>query len=462
MALLLGRLALALFVALPLEGLAVGFAWAAGIDADGVGDWLLHPSVGVGQVFAAVAVVCAAVPLALALQCVAMRALGRVRPGVVGRWTLAYVRIWLKTGILDAANTWLSGTLLWRVWLRAAGMKTGRNSEVGTILDTVPELVEVGAGTFFADGVYPAGPRVHRGTVTLAPTRLGDGVFLGNHAVVATGQTVPDGVLLGVCTAAGGAALRPGSSWFGHPPFELPNREVVAADRSVTHDPSWPRYVSRVAWEPLRFALPVVPVVLVVAWVEAVAAAAEVVSLPVLVFAVVPALDFGFAAVLCLLVLALKWLLLGRVRPGTHPLWSCRCSRWDFHYTVWEVYARGPLTALEGTLWLNWYLRAMGVRVGREVVLGSGFAHVVDPDMLAFADGATVSALFQAHTFEDRVLKIDRVTVGPGATLGGGAVLLYGADIGAGTRVGPHSVVMKRERLLPGRTYAGCPARPVW
>ena len=103
----------------------------------------------------------------------------------------------------------------------------------------------------------------------------------------------------------------------------------------------------------------------------------------------------------------------------------------------------------------------MGMKIGRRVVLGSGFAHVVDPDMLHFEDDATVSCQFQAHTFEDRVLKIDHVWIRRGATVGNNAVLLYGADIGAGARVAPHSVVMKRESLLAGRSYAGCPTRPV-
>jgi acetyltransferase-like isoleucine patch superfamily enzyme len=116
---------------------------------------------------------------------------------------------------------------------------------------------------------------------------------------------------------------------------------------------------------------------------------------------------------------------------------------------------------LEGTLLLSWYLRAMGVKIGCGVILGGGFSHVVDPDMLSFEDGATVSCQFQAHTFEDRVLKIDRVTIRRGATVGNSAVLLYGADIGAGAYVAPHSVVMKHETLLPGRSYSGCPTYPV-
>ena len=213
-------------------------------------------------------------------------------------------------------------------------------------------------------------------------------------------------------------------------------------------------------WELLRFALPLSPILLALAWLELLALAEERVSLPVLILGVVPVLDFGFIAGLCLLGLVLKWVLLGRVKPGVHPLYSCWCSRWEFHFTAWDLYTAGPLSALEGTLLLNWFMRAMGMRVGRNVVLGSGFAYLIDHDMLEFEDGATVSCQFQAHTFEDRVLKIDYVKIRKQGTVGSAAVLLYGAEIGAGAYVSPHSVVMKHERLLPHRAYAGCPTQP--
>jgi len=44
-------------------------------------------------------------------------------------------------------------------------------------------------------------------------------------------------------------------------------------------------------------------------------------------------------------------------------------------------------------------------------------------------------------------------------TVGANAVLLYGADVGTGATVAPHSVVMKRERLEPGVAYEGVPTR---
>jgi non-ribosomal peptide synthetase-like protein len=234
---------------------------------------------------------------------------------------------------------------------------------------------------------------------------------------------------------------------------------VVEADVGLTHRPSWPRYANRVFWELLRFALPLPPAGLALAWLWLVGLAEERAPLLVQAFGVVPALELGFLAALSGLGLALKWALLGQVRPGTHALWSVWCSRWDFNYTAWHQWAAGPLAALEGTLWLSAYLRALGATVGRGAVIGDPLALVVDPDMLTLEDGATVSGLFQAHTFEDRVLKIDRVRIGRGATVGAAAVLLYGADVGEGARVMGNSVVMKHERLQPHHAYVGHPTR---
>jgi non-ribosomal peptide synthetase-like protein len=216
-----------------------------------------------------------------------------------------------------------------------------------------------------------------------------------------------------------------------------------------------------VFWELLRFTLPVVPTLTLLFWFELLDAAEPAFSFPVFLFGMVPLVSVGLAAFLCLLVLVLKWALLGRVRPDIHPLWSCWCNRWDFLYMAWAFYARPVLSMLEGSLLLAWYLRAMGMQIGRRVAMMGGFAHVVDPDMLHFEDDTTVSCQFQAHTFEDRVLKIDHIWIRRGATVAGNAVLLYGADIGEETNVAPHSVVMKRESLLPNHRYAGCPTRPV-
>jgi carbonic anhydrase/acetyltransferase-like protein (isoleucine patch superfamily) len=81
--------------------------------------------------------------------------------------------------------------------------------------------------------------------------------------------------------------------------------------------------------------------------------------------------------------------------------------------------------------------------------------------MLRFDDYATVSCMFQAHSFEDRVLKLGFVDIGKRCTVGSGSVLMYGANVEDGARVGDNSVVMKHERLLSNHDYTGCPTRNV-
>jgi len=458
---LLARLGLIMVLATAMMFPAVVLALFHGIQADDLLRWLSNPSQSVSLILSLFLMVTLPLPLTVSIQALLIRSLGRVRAGVISRWGIAYVRIWLKTELVRSVGQLLSGTIFWPMWLRLAGMKVGRGCEISTIIDVIPELIEIGDESFFADGIYLCGPRVHRGTVTLAPTRLGKNTFVGNHAVVPGGQILPDDILIGVCTVANDAVIRPGTAWFGTPPFELPRVDPVKLDRSLTHDPSLIRYVDRVFWELLRNGLLVVPLLAFPVWFKLVAGAEASFTRSIFLVGALPLITACLVICFCALVLLLKWALLGRVRPGIHAFWSCWCSRWDFLYVAWGFYASHALSVLEGTLILPWYLRAMGVKIGRRVVLGGGFSHVVDPDMLEFEDGATVSCQFQAHTFEDRVLKIDRVRIRRRATVGSGAVLLYGADIGAGAHVAAHSVVMKRESLLAGHSYAGCPTRTV-
>jgi predicted LPLAT superfamily acyltransferase len=98
-------------------------------------------------------------------------------------------------------------------------MKLGRNCEISTIEETVPELVETGPEVFFADGIYLGVPTIHRGTVSCGMTTFGKHTFLGNHVVVPAGPKVLDDILVGVCTVVRDDQLCRRTSWFGHPAY---------------------------------------------------------------------------------------------------------------------------------------------------------------------------------------------------------------------------------------------------
>jgi non-ribosomal peptide synthetase-like protein len=424
-------------------------------------EWLLSGDFSIRVAVLVAALFAATVPLRLVLSALACRAMGRVPDGAVSRWSSGYVRIWLKPILVDNASRWLYGTLFWPHWLRLAGARVASGCEISSLIDTVPESLIIGHKNFFADGIYIGFPRVHRGTVTVSQTTFGNSTFFGNGVIVRGGLSLPDDILLGICTVADPVSMRAGSAWFGHPAFELPHREVIEYDAQFTFDPTPWRYAVRIFWELTRFAVPALPVVIVLAWYALVIAWSPL-SLPVFLLLALPAATLVCGAAFTTAVVITKWSLLGKVKPAMHPLWSSWASRWDLMCLAWHICA-GPLVSqLDGTLLLNALLRATGVNVGRRVVLGTGFAEdLPDPDMLTFEDGCTVDCLFQAHTFEDRVLKMDRIAIRAGATVGHNAVLLYGADIGAGARVAPHSVVLKHEHLRPGLSYAGFPTRPL-
>ncbi|MFI5214384.1 MAG: amino acid adenylation domain-containing protein, partial [Gemmatimonadales bacterium] len=257
--LILAKLALGVFLGLPVAALAIFALIADGIDAPRALRWLYSSSLGLEALLAWGVFAMVSVPMTLAMEALACRLMGRIPEGVVSRWSPAYVRIWLKPGLVDSAGRWLYGTLMWPWWLRLAGMKVGAACEISGLIDTLPESVEIGAKTFCADGIYLAGPRVHRGTVSVGRVSLGRNTFFGNGVVIAGGQHLPDDILLGVCTVADHTMMRAGTAWFGHPPLELPHREVIAYDPRFTWDPSRARVVARWFWELARFAVPVAP-----------------------------------------------------------------------------------------------------------------------------------------------------------------------------------------------------------
>ena len=415
--------------------------------------WLSAPTGSWSLVAAACGAAVLAVPAWLLTAALALRCTGAITPGIHAMHGVTAMRIWWRTGLVESAGRWISGTLFWPMWLRLSGMRIGRDTEVSSIIDVLPESVTIGQGCFFADGIYFASPEWSRGLVTVARTSLGDGTFVGNHAVVPAGVAYPDRLFIGVSTVAP-AASHDGEGWFGVPPMRLPRREVVSVDRRLTHEPGALQRINRWAWESAR-CLAVVPAVLGGAiWLNVAARGqADVASMAVwgsLAACAAWAWLVGFGIVA-------KWILLGRVQPGQHGLWSCWCSRWDYLYVLWWFSARVALMRAEGTPILAWTLRTVGTRVGRDVMLGPGATQIVDPDMLSYGDRSAVACHPQAHTFEDRVLKIDRVLIEDDASAGENAVTFYGSVIERGGRLEPGSVLMKGGVVAAGSTVCGAP-----
>ncbi|MDA0935380.1 MAG: amino acid adenylation domain-containing protein, partial [Planctomycetota bacterium] len=254
----------------PIAGLSGLLAVAAvlGISAGDVAAFLADPALTVDLGLGLSACLAVVVPVVLSLQALALRSGPKCPAGVHPLRSFRQILADERMRSVEAAGIWLSGTLFWPVWLRAAGARVGISSEVSTIMDVLPEHLSIGGRSFFADGIYLGGPSRGRGCFEVRPVSVDPDTFFGNHVVVPCGARLPERILVGVCAIADPTAIRAGTSWFGHPIFELPRREVVTVDERLTFRPGPLRYGNRVFWELLRFLIPGAGAVFALGWLD--------------------------------------------------------------------------------------------------------------------------------------------------------------------------------------------------
>ena len=368
-------------------------------------------------------------------------------------------QLWATERLMDAARNYLFplyASLLTSMWLRLLGAKVGRGTELSTAL-LIPKFTIVEDGAFLADDTMVASYELGGGWIHIAKTAVGKRAFLGNSGITQPGRRVPDDGLVAVLSATPRKAKK-GSSWLGSPPMRL-RRRITQADPSRTFDSPLRLKVMRAAVETCRL----VPVI--------VTFAIGVAVLGVLQF-LTATCGIGWAALGGGLVLlaagavagatavVAKWVAVGRIRSSEHPLWSSFVWRNEVADTFVETVAAPWFArAASGTPVMNLWLRALGAKIGR----GHGVKPVgPEVDLVTLGGGSTVNrgCVVQTHLFHDRIMRMDAVVLGPGATLGPHCVALPASRLGAGATVGPASLVMRGEQVPPSTCWQGNPIAP--
>ena len=388
---------------------------------------------------------------------------GRAKAGRHDLFSAEAFRRWLFDRAMAVSLDVVGGlyaTLFLAPWYRALGVTLGRNAEVSTASSLVPDLVEIGDESFIADCVSLGTPRIGRGWIHLEPTRVGRRAFVGNSAVVAAGARVGDDALVGCLSASPPVAS---GAWFGSPPIALPNRQESAAfPAATTYRPTPALVAQRLAIETLRVTLPTTCfVVLTCLLLDAAVALHEALPLGVFV-AAFPLLYAAFGVAAALIVIAVKWMVLSRHRPGEKPLWCTFVWRNELVTAMHENLADPFFNELLlGTPFAAWFFRALGAKIGRRVYMGT--TQLTEYDLVEVGDDACLgaNATLQTHLFEDRVMKMSALRVGRACAVGAQSVVLYDTSMEPESKLGPLSLLMKGETLPRRTAWIGSPARRV-
>ncbi|MCT1492478.1 AMP-binding protein [Corynebacterium sanguinis] len=384
-----------------------------------------------------------------------------LRPGVTPVRSAQGWRLWTITRLLDDARTrffpvYAGG--LTPAWLRLLGATVGNDVEVSTAV-MIPKLTTIKDGAFLADDTLVGTYELGHGWMRTGETTIGKRAFVGNSGITQPGRKLAKNSLVAVLSSTPKKS-KSGSNWWGSPPERMRRVEVTAlGGEALTYRPSASIKRKRGAVETLRLLAPMGHGVLAAAFIGLVHLALTqwewwAYALGGLAYMVVGALAVALTALV-------KWVCVGRHRPGEHPLYSWFVWLNELQDQFVEMVA-APwfFTHAYGTGELNVALRILGVKVGRGAWIDSYW--FPETDLCVVGAGATVGpgTVVQTHLFQDRVMSLDTVTVGDGATLAAHSVALPAAVIGPGATVWPGSLMMRGDQVPGSTAWQGNPIEP--
>ncbi len=393
--------------------------------------------------------------------------LGRLKEGVYSIKSGFYLRKWVVDKLMETSLDMLQtlyATLYLNPWYRALGVKVGQRAEISTAAFILPDLLHIGEDSFIADGAALGPARVIDGKLILRKTEIGARSFIGNSAYVTVGAHVGSNCLLGCQTSPPGEVTPDGTSWVGSPAMYLPKRQKpehqFAEER--TYHPGRLLYVQRLIIEFFRIILPATAFVVFTTLMLSTSIQIEDIYGPMITILFFPLiyLVFGLAAIV--LTVVMKQLIVGRYKPDEQPLWSGFVWRTELVTGFCENFTDAFFTQhLQGTVFLPWYFRLLGMRIGRRACIMT--MDFTEFDLVRLGDDVALNedCTIQTHLFEDRVMKISTVEIGSRVSIGTYTLILYGTVIEDDVKIGDLSLLMKGERLYQGSQWAGAPVKRV-
>ena len=413
-----------------------------------------------GAPFAAISFVICLCLLAIIIK---WTMIGKLSEGVYPIASGKYVRKWLVDHLLQLSlevTGTLYATLYLRPFLKLLGAKIGPRSEISTVRFIQPDLLIAGEECFLADDVSIGAPRVANGWIDVRPVHVGHRTFIGNGALLPGGTLLADQVLIGVLSRPPQQNPVPnGTSWLGSVPMLLPKRQEAPkfAD-SQTYQPSRQLVALRYFIEFFRVILPstlfIVTSALILKIIDNYHGIDRLwLHLSILPFVYLIAGAFGL-----LIVVAIKWIVIGRYRPGNHPLWSHFVWRSELVTGIYENFGvLFILDLLRGTPFLPMILRLFGMKIGKRCYFDSTW--FTEFDLIKIGSDVILNedANIQTHLFEDRVLKLGRVKIGRRCGVGTMSTVLYDSEMKHSSKLGDLSLLMKGEVLPASSSWSGSP-----
>jgi non-ribosomal peptide synthetase-like protein len=256
--------------------------------------------------------------------------------------------------------------------------------------------------------------------------------------------------------------IEDGTDWLGSPSFNLPRRQIVKGfDDKVIFKPTLKLYIQRYLIDFLRIFIPSTIEILGVLSTFYTAYFLYETQGIYSMLGLLPLIALLVAIASTLIVVFVKWLLMGRIKATVKPLWSTFVWFNEAVNGAYESITAQMLAPLIGTPFFAPFLRLLGCKIGRNVHMGTSLFS--EFDLVEIGDNVSLNAgvVIQNHLFEDRIMKASSLRIKEDCNIGNMSIVLYDSIIDSNTSIAPLSLVMKGEKLPSNSKWTGIPCQVV-
>eukprot|EP00929_Paragymnodinium_shiwhaense_P069349 TRINITY_DN3498_c0_g1_i1.p1 TRINITY_DN3498_c0_g1~~TRINITY_DN3498_c0_g1_i1.p1 ORF type:complete len:1217 (-),score=230.76 TRINITY_DN3498_c0_g1_i1:795-4445(-) len=352
--------------------------------------------------------------------------IGRLRPGAHRVFSRDYFR-WLycrkiMEGVLGEFENYITGTPLMNMVYRCFGAKIGRGVVINTQeIFIEPELITIEDGAFVDEDSTITCHSIGDGQLFLHPVHIGRGARLRPYSAVGRGASVPAGNELASTTCVVGYGTKKDSFVVGGAMSKLP--------MSKASPPKAQRCLRTFVGVPLLFfitALEAMPVYILSLYIV------DFDWIPYMLILAILGEHLHNASLVTMTVVT-KWLLVGKVKPGSRhdeSAWAGMCT-WVVHRLLKRKSFEEALEGYINTEVLRFVFVLLGAKIGRRANMDMVSCDM--PDLLSIGDYVLFGSKVAAVCHDEDARKpvqicraanvLDNCVLSPGVTVGQRAVL---------------------------------------
>lgn len=388
---------------------------------------------------------------------------GRTKPGRYPLWGVYHYRLWVVQRLATLAHMkWLQGSPLLPMYLRAMGANIGKDVVIGDLDVGAADLVTIGDRACLGGKIKLSNAHAEGNELVIGPITVGADAYIGTSCVIENDCALGEGAEMRDLTAIpSGTQIAAWESWDGSPGRKtgMVAREALPEQADASRARRGFNlfvYITGFLVIPPLGLLPIFPAFWVFdqvdEWLGTVDRASYLMTVPLMAW------PMAFALVLFTvgLVVALRWLILPRVRGGQYSIFS------GFYVRKWIVQLSTEVTletlsSLFATIYMrNWY-RLLGTGIGKDAEVSTNLAGRYDLIDIGAKNFIADEVVLGDEDIRRGYMFLDTVQTGPRVFVGNDAVVPIGTRIPEGVLIGIKSKPPANEMISPGDTWFGSP-----